>query len=215
MTKAFWDITTLKHSLKPEQSIFQVEANTMKDGKAKSKRNIASELNLIADQIINLVTIKGKTRFIDQDNNAEDIISFDESNKRITRFCFILAILLSISSLIFITLTFKAFETQDININFHKSEDKEGGLRIPHVLFMDSGGDGDMLVFKQVNQSYFEYAWNFKVPKQSGLSNKYFAFEDLGSIHVAYSNTKKDMTIIKSSAAKKNTLGQILNFIQN
>ena len=184
----------------------------MKDRKAKSKKNITSKLDLIADQIINSVTIKGTKRLIDQDENPEDIISFDESNRRISGFCLVLSILLSISSFVFITLTFKAWKTQDVKFHFHKSEDIKGGLRIPHVLFMDSGGDGDMLVFKQINQSYFEYAWNFKVPKQSGLLFNYFVFEDLGNIYVAYSNTKKDMTIIQSSAAKHNTLGQILNF---
>ena len=78
----------------------------MKDRKAKSKKNITSKLDLIADQIINSVTIKGTKRLIDQDENPEDIISFDESNRRITGFRLVLAILLSISSFVFITLTF-------------------------------------------------------------------------------------------------------------
>ena len=148
------------------------------------------KLEQIVDQIIDFVTIKEPPRLIDQDKE-EDNISYHESNRRITGFCLALAILLSFFSLVCLALTINAFEAQDVNVQVAKStiDDEKRGPRAPHVLFMDSRGDGTILVFKQDNQSSFKFAWDFKVPYQKGqVLPTYFVFEDLGNIHVAYSN---------------------------
>ena len=163
----------------------------------------------IVDQIIDLVTIKEKPRLIDQDKE-EDNVSYDESNRRLTGFCLVLAIFLSIFSIVCLALTINAFEAQAYNVQVAKSatdNNEKTGPRVPHVLFMDSMGNGEILVFKQVNQSFFKFAWDFKVPKQKGgRLPTYFVFEDLGDIHVAYSNRKLKMTAIQSSSSKHLTV---------
>ena len=162
------------------------------------RRKKSSNLDKIADQIIRIVTIKGQERFIDQDI-PEDNISYEGSEKRLIFFGLVIAHLLSLSSLFCIILIFQAIEAQDQNILSGVPMIEELNFPIPHVAFMNKRYDGLMLVFKMLNQSYFDYAWNFKAPDQGGgKSQTYFMFEDLGNIHVAFSNGKLKMTVIQS-----------------
>ena len=162
------------------------------------RRKKSSKLDKIADQIIRIVTIKGQERFIDQDI-PEDNISYEGSEKRLILFGLVTALLLSLSSLFCIILIFQAIEAQDQNILSGVPMIEELNFPIPHVAFMNKRYDGLMLVFKMLNQSYFDYAWNFKAPDQGGgESQTYFMFEDLGNIHVAFSNGKLKMTVIQS-----------------
>ena len=61
-------------------------------------------------------------------------------------------------------------------------------------------GDGTMLVFQQINQSYFQYGWKFKLPKQQDEIDMYFLFEGLGQVHVAYGNMRLPMTVLNPSS---------------
>ena len=45
-----------------------------------------------------------------------------------------------------------------------------GHFPIPHAAFMNVIEDGYMLVFKQTDKLYFDYAWKFKVPDQGGIN---------------------------------------------
>ena len=162
------------------------------------RRKKSSKLDKIADQIIRIVTIKGQERFIDQDI-PEDNISYEGSEKRLILFGLVTALLLSLSSLFCIILIFQAIEAQDQNILSGVPMIEELNFPIPHVAFMNKRYDGLMLVFKMLNQSYFDYAWKFIIPDQGGgKSQTYFMFEDLGNIHVAFSNGKLKMTVIQS-----------------
>ena len=162
------------------------------------RRKKSSKLDKIADQIIRIVTIKGQERFIDQDI-PEDNISYEGSEKRLILFELVTALLLSLSSLFCIILIFQAIEAQDQNILSGVPMIEELNFPIPHVAFMNKRYDGLMLVFKMLNQSYFDYAWKFIIPDQGGgKSQTYFMFEDLGNIHVAFSNGKLKMTVIQS-----------------
>ena len=161
-------------------------------------RKSSSKLDKIADHIIRTVTIKGQERFIDQDI-PEDNISYEESEKRLILFGLVTALLFSLSSLICIILIFQLFEAQDQIILSGVPMIADSNFPIPHVALINRIHDGSMLVFKMINQSYFDYAWKFKVPDQGGgKSQTYFMFEDLGNIHVAFSNGKLKMTVIQS-----------------
>ena len=164
-----------------------------------SRRKSTSKFEKIADQIIKIVAIEREQNFIDQDIQ-EDNISYEESEKRLIFYGLSMAFVLSLSSLVFIILNFQAFGVKDQNVFSAVTivEDTEH-FPIPHVAFMNMWHDGSMLVFKLINQSNFDYAWKFKVPDQSGgVSQTYFMFEDLGNIHVAFSNRKMKMTVIES-----------------
>ena len=164
-----------------------------------SRRKSTSKFEKIADQIIKIVAIEREQNFIDQDIQ-EDNISYEESEKRLIFYGLSMAFVLSLSSLVFIILNFQAFGVKDQNVFSAVTivEDTEH-FPIPHVAFMNMWHDGSMLVFKLINQSNFDYAWKFKVPDQSGgVSQTYFMFEDLGNIHVAFSNKKMKMTVIES-----------------
>ena len=54
-------------------------------------------LELITDQIIDIATVKGQTRFIDEDR-PEDNVSYEESEKRLTYLAFFFAISSSTST---------------------------------------------------------------------------------------------------------------------
>ena len=165
-----------------------------------TRRKSVSKLDKIADKIIRTVTIQEQKRFIDQDIQ-EDNISYEESEKRLIFYGLGTAFVLSLSSLVLIVLTFhQAFGVKDQNIFSAVTMVEDiGHFPIPHVAFMNMWHDGSMLVFKLINQSNFDYAWKFKVPDQSGGTDQtYFMFEDLGNIHVAFSNRKMKMTLIQS-----------------
>ena len=178
------------------------------ENEAANRSKSPSNLEKIADLIINAVTIRGQQRFIDQDNQ-EDNISYEKSEKRLIVWGLSLAGLFSFSSLICIILLFQAFKVEDQNVYLAKTNvESTGNFPTPHVVFMNILKDGDMgymLVFKQMNRSYFNYAWKFNVPDQS-VSQTYFMFEDLGNIHVAYSNRKLKMTVIASTTLKHFTI---------
>ena len=70
----------------------------------ESKKTIGSQLEVITDQIVKIVVIKERTRLIDQDNQVDNI-SYEESNKRVTVFCLVLATILCISSVFCILVT--------------------------------------------------------------------------------------------------------------
>ena len=164
-----------------------------------SRRKSTSKFEKIADQIIKIVAIEREQNFIDQDIQ-EDNISYEESEKRLIFYGLSMAFVLSLSSLVFIILNFQAFGVKDQNVFSAVTivEDTEH-FPIPHVAFMNMWHEGSMLVFTLINQSNFDYAWKFKVPDQSGgVSQTYFMFEDLGNIHVAFSNRKMKMTVIES-----------------
>ena len=165
-----------------------------------TRRKSLSKLDKLADQIIRTVAIKGQKRFIDQDIK-EDNISYEESEKRLIFYGLGMAFVLSLSSFVLIILTFQAFGVKDHNIfSAVTMVEGIGHFPVPHVAFMNMFHDGSMLVFKLINQSNFDYAWKFKVPDQSGGTDQtYFMFEDLGNIHVAFSNRKMKMTLIQSS----------------
>ena len=164
-----------------------------------SRRKSTSKFDKIADQIIKIVAIEREQNFIDQDIQ-EDNISYEESEKRLIFYGLSMAFVLSLSSLVFIILNFQAFGVKDQNVFSPVTivEDTDH-VPIPHVAFMNMWHDGLMLVFKLINQSNFDYAWKFKVPDQGGGSHQtYFMFEDLGNIHVLFSNRKRMMTVIQS-----------------
>ena len=164
-----------------------------------TRQKRSSRLDKIADQIIRIVAIQGQQRFIDQDIQ-EDNILYEESENRLIFYGLGTAFLLSLSSLVVIILTFQAFGVKDQNIiSAVTMVEDVGHFPIPHVAFMNMWHDGLMLVFKLINQSNFDYAWKFKVPDQGGGSHQtYFMFEDLGNIHVLFSNRKRMMTVIQS-----------------
>ena len=165
-----------------------------------TRRKSVSKLDKIADEIIRTVVIKEQKRFIDQDIQ-EDNVSYEESEKRLIFYGLGTAFVLSLSSLVLIILTFhQAFGVKDQNIFSAVTMVEDiGHFPIPHVAFMNMWHDGSMLVFKLINQSNFDFAWKFKVPDQSGGTDQtYFMFEDLGNIHVAFSNRKMKMTVIQS-----------------
>ena len=165
---------------------------------ATMRQKSSSKFDKIADQIIRTVTIKGQQRFIDQDI-PEDNISKEESEKRLIVYGLVTALLFSLSSLICIILIFQAFEAKNQIILSNVPMIEDSNFPIPHVAFMNRKHDGSMLVFILINQSYFDYAWNFKAPDQGGgESQTYFMFEDLGNIYVAFSNGKLKMTVIQS-----------------
>ena len=165
---------------------------------ATMRQKSSSKFDKIADQIIRTVTIKGQQRFIDQDI-PEDNISKEESEKRLIVYGLVTALLFSLSSLICIILIFQAFEAKNQIILSNVPMIEDSNFPIPHVAFMNRKHDGSMLVFILINQSYFDYAWNFKAPDQGGGTYQtYFMFEDQGSIHVAFSNGKLKMTVIQS-----------------
>ena len=164
-----------------------------------TRRKSLSKLDKLADQIIRTVAIKGQKRFIDQDIK-EDNISYEESEKRLIFYGLGMAFVLSLSSFVLIILTFQAFGVKDHNIfSAVTMVEGIGHFPVPHVAFMNMNHDGSMLVFKLINQSNFDFAWKFKVPDQGGGTHQtYFMFEDLGNIHVAFSNRKMKMTVIQS-----------------
>ena len=160
-----------------------------------------SKLEKITDMIINAVDVPSQPRLIDQDNQ-EDNISYEQSELRLIVFGIGLAGVCSLSSLICIVSVFQAFEVKSQNVFVTVPfVEKTGHFPIPHAAFMNVNGDGYMLVFKQTDKLYFDYAWKFKVPDQGGV-HTYFMFEDLGNIHIAYSNRKLKMTVIPSSTLK-------------
>ena len=159
-----------------------------------------SKLDKIADQIINTVTIKGQKRLIDQDN-PEDNITYEESERRLILLGFSLAILLGLSSLVLIV---HFLQVQDLQVFVAEAKDKnQERIPVPHVIFMHRLGHGHMIGFKQVNQSYFDYTWQFKVPDQGGYIQTYFLFEDLANVYVVFSNRNLPTTVIRHSTIKK------------
>ena len=172
------------------------------DDTTKSK---PSKLEKITDLIINAVVVKGQQRLIDQDHQ-EDNITYEKSENRLIVYGLGLAALLGLSSIICIISVFQAFEVKDQNVFLVLPiVERPESFPIPHVAFMNIVKDGSILVFKQINNSYFDYAWKFNVPNQGG-SQTYFMFEDLGNIHVAYSNMELKMTVIPSSTLKHFTI---------
>ena len=162
-----------------------------------------SKLDKIADQIINTVTIKGQKRLIDQDN-PEDNITYEESEGRLILLGFSIAIFLGLSSLVCIILIVQALQVQGLRVFVAEAKDKnQERLPVPHVIFMHRLGHGHMIGFKQVNQSYFDYTWQFKVPDQGGYIQTYFLFEDLANVYVAFSNRNLPMTVIQPSRNHK------------
>ena len=160
-------------------------------------------LELIADQIIDIATVKGQPRFIDEDR-PEDNVSYEESEKRLTNLAFFFAISSSIVSSICLILVMDVMMIQGprIRIAGQSGTDKvKDTFPLPYVLLMGKSGigDGTMLVFQQVNQSYFQYGWKFKLPKQQDEIDRYFLFEDLGQVHVAYGNMRLPMTVLNPS----------------
>ena len=161
-------------------------------------------LELIADQIIDIATVKGQTRFIDEDR-PEDNVSYEESEKRLTYLAFFFAISSSIVSSICLILVMDVMTIQGprIRIAGQSGTDKiKDTFPLPYVLLMGKSGmgDGTMLVFQQINQSYFQYGWKFKLPKQQDEIDMYFLFEDLGQVHVAYGNMRLPMTVLNPSS---------------
>ena len=169
-----------------------------------------SKLEKIADIIINAVIVKGQPRLIDQDNH-EDNITYEKSDKRLIICGLGLAGLCSLSSLICIISVFQAFEVRSQKVFLDVPIVERANFPIPHVAFMNRLKGGSMLVFKQMNQSHFDFAWKFNVPIQMkhqffDFLHTYFMFEDLSKIHVAYSNMKLKMTVIPTSTLKHFTI---------
>ena len=162
-----------------------------------------SKLDKIADKIINTVTIKGKKRLIDQDK-PEDNITYEESEGRLIFLGLSLAVLLALSSLVCIILIVQALQVKDLTVLVAESVDKsQQRFPVPHVVFMDRLGDGLMMAFEQINQSHFDYTWQFKVPDQGGYIQTYFLFEDSANIYVSFSNRNLPMTVIQPSRNHK------------
>ena len=169
-----------------------------------------SKLEKIADIIINAVIVKGQQRLIDQDNH-EDNITYEKSDKRLIICGLGLAGLCGLSSLICIISVFQAFEVRSQKVFLDVPIVERANFPIPHVAFMNRLKGGSMLVFKQMNQSHFDFAWKFNIPIQMkhqffDFLHTYFMFEDLSKIHVAYSNMKLKMTVIPTSTLKHFTI---------
>ena len=169
-----------------------------------------SKLEKIADIIIDAVIVKGQQRLIDQDNH-EDNITYEKSDKRLIICGLGLAGLCSLSSLICIISVFQAFEVRSQKVFLDVPIVERANFPIPHVAFMNRLKGGSMLVFKQINKSHFDYAWKFNIPIQMkhqffDFLHTYFMFEDLSKIHVAYSNMKLKMTVIPTSTLKHFTI---------
>ena len=199
-------------SISTDSSIKDVFIDVPTVGEEDATRSKSpSKLEKITDMIINAVDVPSQPRLIDQDNQ-EDNISYEQSELRLIVFGIGLAGVCSLSSLICIVSVFQAFEVKSQNVFVTVPfVEKTGHFPIPHAAFMNVIGDGYMLVFKQTNKSYFDYAWKFNVPDQGGIHtyggiHTLFMFEDLGNIHVAYSNRKLKMTVIPSSTLKHFTL---------
>ena len=164
-----------------------------------------SKWDLVADRIINFVSVKTKPRYIDEDR-PEDFVSYEVSDKRLTCLALSIGILLSIASFICLIFIVNVSVNQPkvLIAQYGEAKDK---LRFPnaHVLLMEKQGDGSLLVFRQINQSFFEYGWKFKVPGGQSNIHSYILFEDLGQVYVAYSNMNKKMTILQTSAIRNFT----------
>ena len=167
--------------------------------------DVGSKWDLIADRIINFISVKAKPRYIDEDR-PEDFVSYEVSDKRLTCLALSIAILSSIASflcLIFI-LNVSVHQPKVLAAQYGEDKDKLGFPK-SHVLLMEKQGDGSLLVFRQINQSFFEYGWKFKVPGGKSNIHSYILFEDLGQVYVAYSNMNKKMTILQTLAIRNFT----------
>ena len=185
-------------------------------------------LELNADQIIVHATVKEQARFIDKDrpgdtvsyeesprfiyeDQPEDNVSYEESENRLTYLAFFFAISFGIVSSICLVLIMNVTMIQGPKIRIpwqSRTGQVEDTIPHPHVLLMGKSGigNGSMLVFQQVNQSYFEYGWKFKLPKQQREVDRYFLFEDLGRIHVAFGNKRLPMTVLNPSTKQHFTI---------
>ena len=140
------------------------------DMERRIKTSKLGTLELIADQIIELATVKEQPRFIDEDR-PEDNVSYEESENRLTYLAFFFAISFGIVSSICLVLIMNVTMNQGPKIRIpwqSRTGQVEDRIPHPHVLLMGKSGigNGSMLVFQQVNQSFFAYGWKFKLPKQ-------------------------------------------------
>ena len=180
------------------------------DMERRIKTSKLGTLELIADQIIELATVKEQPRFIDEDR-PEDNVSYEESENRLTYLAFFFAISFGIVSSMCLVLIMNVTMIQGPKIRIpwqSRTGQVEDRIPHPHVLLMGKSGigNGSMLVFQQVNQSYFEYGWKFKLPKQQREVDRYFLFEDLGRIHVAFGNKRLPMTVLNPSTKQHFTI---------
>ena len=206
---SFSGIESLSNSFHSEENYDSFYSGSLSyfsfdDQKEEEVETKESKVDIIADQIIKTFIVKKQKNWIDLDTQ-EDVVSYEESEKRLITLCQVLASILMSTLWTLFVLTYIHFdyELQSI-INKIELVSEDLTFPVPQVVLMDAEGIGEMIVLRLNNQNKFEFAWDFKVPKLKRNSG-YFLFTKQKDIFLVYSDLKKAITVIHGPS-KHNTI---------
>ena len=144
------------------------------------------------DQIINAFTEKRRKLLIDTDGQSQ-LISVEESHKRLLRFGFALAtILLIISTILTGIYMERSFDGKESpNMLFPMSNTMQSKLSkpIPKMVLWNMMGDGNIYKFILLKNLTFALDWSIKLPSSS--SKVGFSYSDQTAKFIGYSHQKK------------------------
>ena len=186
-----------------KENTYNCDLTASDERETRQKRNTKSDE--VADKIIRAMIVKRKKRWIDKDDQ-NDNISYEESELRLIFMGITSATLLaSISMILMITVL---QNNSPIRVQIIQPTTKDANLKFlrPYVTFMALGGKGYLFTLKQNTDSSFQFEWEFKLPrvfKHNSISGPswvtdtgYFVFNDRKAVFVISTNSNQKMTMI-------------------
>ena len=157
------------------------------------------------DKIISTFIAKRRALLIDQD--LEGIVSYEESDSRLSAILLMLAGMLYAISLILLMMTYFMImvRSSELTILVYEPKVKVTFLE-PKIAIMDRSS-GLLTSMTWNNDTFIKPDWQFQLPKSSKLKD-YFPYHDNGALNIIYGSFVHDMTYI--DVASKGTCHRIV-----
>ena len=184
------------------------QTSMTKEPKEGQENEEPSMLEKVADVIIEAVWMKNAKRFLD-DEVKEDLLTYEESEKRLIFIGLFSAILLALGSSIM--LIFHGTDTK-IHVNVRNLLNAhEFQFPVPLVGILERDGNGLLKVFTLTKYETLVEFWSIDLPDQkyrkdafgNDHEDKYLAYAERKSLLVASGDASKDMITVHANKSHR------------
>ena len=167
--------------------------------------DIDDVIEKVADAIINFFKVKRPKRFIDTDNDNDDLISYEESQFRLILLSFSLSSILSIISLILLIHYCLLTSWSESAIYMYNTENKMTLTWKPKIAIIDSEDKGLLVMYKVTKNFTLIQDWILKLPSPKSPNpflieyRNYYGFTDQNQLYIPYGDEHRNMIVIDSN----------------
>ena len=183
------------------------ESEIQNNGNTKSNRKDQVNKENVTDAIIKAFTVKRRKAMIDEEDNDDDNVDYETSERRLIILATILAFILIIFATIMTSLLAKHLSQTPFIIRQLTMEKESQFPLVPHLALLFNDGSVEIYEFSSDNAK-LNHTWSFKVPRQKATNTLqdfqhipgYLLSISRGDIFIVDMGGKRDTTVLTTKS---------------